>query len=122
MTLFEAQNKVWPTIIERAKTKVKAVNSRDQCMYRVDGDANNMAPENCCFAGILITPENYKGVENKNLCDDRVSDALLESQGIKLENTREFIYWMNQVQMIHDQYPTDKWDILLYDLVPKSEE
>ena len=130
MTLNEAKLKIWPSILERAKTKVKAVkilyDNSNVCYYRKDGNPQNTSPENCCFIGYGIKAELYKpSFENHNVTYNDVLDAYCNSLGTNLTNradSYELQYWLHKIQQVHDQRSNkpEHWDSLLAELAPEG--
>ncbi len=124
MTLREAQDILWPLILERAKTKAKAARKGNYlCMYRVDGDAENMAPENCCFAGAMINPAMYSSELEDNSVGTLVGTycpvlaAICASHDIPSDITGLKV-WLRQVQNVHDEAVVCLWDKKLSEMAP----
>lgn len=132
MTLKEAKLKVWPMIVERSKFHVRAATDQN-CKYRVDGNPDNLAPKNCCFAGVLITPDVYRmaisgptSVLVESVINNTVPfNMLCESQEITFGDKQERIHfatWMRQVQNIHDNSKPADWQEMLEPLSPLHED
>ena len=98
LTLQEAFNAVW----ERAKDKVKAVtdNNWADCLYRAKDGRK-------CFMGVLIPDEEYTpDMEGDGIL--QIIDKLPCLKGLNVE-------YLNDLQIIHDGYSTDKWEDKLKD-------
>lgn len=117
MTKEEAQFllSVMPKIEERAAVKERAYNpALKQCFYRLDGDANNLDPKNCCFVGYLIKPENYRvNIEGSSVIGmssvtfrEAISAPVLDS----CFRDNEFNWLFSQLQSIHDNGANLDWD------------
>lgn len=93
-----------PKLKERVKVESRALLkwgdvTSPQCRYRVDGDANNTAPENCCFVGVLIPPDKYKrSFEGKVVFgNEELVEALIGHR-----STVAFMRVLDTLQDIHD--------------------
>lgn len=100
LTNQEIFDRVW----ERAKVPVTAQVVGKSCRYRVDLNPDNLAPENCCFVGILIPPDKYypeldKG--GKSALSDEIK-ALFKCNLHRLN-------FLHRLQVIHDNYPPHLW-------------
>jgi len=95
-----------PLIEARVAAKVKA--SKDggsyRCAYRVNGRAWDLSPENCCFIGAIIEPEEYKPeMENKGPWGIVVSRRMTDwPVGV--------IQALGELQYIHDRQPIESWN------------
>lgn len=118
MTVQEAKEWAWPKIVERAKVKEAAVDTEGTCRYRVDGNGNNTSPENCCFVGVLVSPDNY---------DLKMEGHYPESVELQFPGTfpcerPEFLEWLESIQKIHDYMSMSSWIESLEAFKPKEEE
>lgn len=101
MTIKEWWEKNKPIIEERMTHPLVAGSECGRCYYRKDENPDNLAPENCCFIGAAITPEEYK-LHPAELMN---ADAKLEEIGVKFSegdlgvDQRESV---NSLQRIHD--------------------
>lgn len=117
MTLREAQDILWPKILERANTLTKAAMTNGVCMYRIDGDADNTSPENTCFVGCLIKPGKYsRELENGTAMLPQIVKAV--SDGHDIPDTPYLGRWLYEIQVVHDTRDPCVWAERLSHLAP----
>lgn len=103
----------WPKIEARAKIPVRAqvitapYGTVQTCRYRVDHNGKNIAPENCCFIGIVIHPDDYKA----DMEGTGTSDLFPKHFDIKLSPREEDR--LARLQRIHDKYDIENWPQLV---------
>ncbi len=117
MTFIEWIDANLPRIKERMKTQKKALRQRPSgisaCTYRVDGDPNNTAPENCCFIGYCIAPEHYSPLMDAPGVDTFVDIVAIRYPeafgGLVIGNGSTEADLLHGLQGIHDNYPPTQW-------------
>lgn len=97
---------IMPKIKKRARTKVRAINNGANCAYRADGEAGNTKPNNCCFIGVLIPPDNYHKSLELCLGDE---DAVIYAIGYMSKPSRAFRQVMSEIQAVHDIEKCPDW-------------
>lgn len=118
MTFIDWVDENLPRIKERLRFKVRAMHHNvGECKYRLDGDANNMAPKNCCFIGYCIKPEHYKPEMDNRSIDTSVGSVVHRFPeafgGLKLDDPEGLERaMMEKLQKIHDCGRIGDWDEL----------
>lgn len=118
MTFIDWVDENLPRIKERVKTKKKAIrqwpSGISTYVYRVDGDPNNMAPENCCFIGYCIAPEHYNPRMDAQGSDTSVRSIVDNYPeafgGLVNDATSAEIDLLMALQNIHDSFKPEQWD------------
>ena len=105
LTLQEWLNENWAALSARVNRPVRTIELGSRCKYRLNGIANDLSPNNCCFIGVTIKPEKYQkhwdvafGDGAKDVTPElwpELSDAAHEA--------------LSSLQEIHDLHDPDTW-------------